>query len=71
MSLIDNHAISHTCVQRPAPVSIWTRLAVWRSRRALAKLDARGLQDIGITAEQARREAENGLWDVPPSWTRR
>lgn len=45
-----------------------TRLAVWRSRRALAELDAHALEDIGISAHDAQREAELGPWDVPVTW---
>ena len=44
------------------------RLAVWRSRRALARLDARALEDIGVTAAQAQAEACLTIWDVPANW---
>ncbi len=47
---------------------VMTHLAVWRSRRNLAQLDARALEDIGISADEAKREAQLGLWDVPPNW---
>lgn len=53
---------------RPAPLRIRTRLAVWRSRRDLAKLDGRALEDIGVTHQEARREAQLAAWDVPPNW---
>jgi len=33
-----------------------------RQRRALARLDTRLLRDIGISAEQARREAAKPFW---------
>ena len=33
-----------------------------RSRRALAKLDDRLLDDIGLTREQAKREAMKSCW---------
>jgi uncharacterized protein YjiS (DUF1127 family) len=33
-----------------------------RQRRALAELDDRLLRDIGVTFEQARREAAKPLW---------
>lgn len=46
------------------------RLALWRSRRALAKLDPRLLDDIGVTAEEARREARLAIWDAPEYWTK-
>ncbi|MEP0962490.1 MAG: DUF1127 domain-containing protein [Roseobacter sp.] len=50
-------------------ISLKTRLTLWRSRRALSKLDARQLDDIGITAEAAKKEARLALWDVPVNWT--
>jgi len=43
-------------------------LALWRQRRALAKMDARQLADIGVTRDQARAEAARPLWDVPSHW---
>ncbi|WP_136636561.1 DUF1127 domain-containing protein [Pseudooceanicola onchidii] len=43
-------------------------LALSRSRQALADLDARALEDIGVTASEARREAARPVWDVPTSW---
>ncbi len=57
-------------VSRPRPVlkALVTRLALWRSRRDLARLDARALDDIGITPEAAEREARLGIWDVPQTW---
>lgn len=48
--------------------SLSTRLALWKSRRDLAKLDDRQLADIGITPDAAQREAKLGLWDVPHTW---
>ncbi|MBY6047970.1 DUF1127 domain-containing protein [Vannielia litorea] len=43
-------------------------LALRRQRRALARLDAELLKDIGITPDEARTEAARRLWDVPPGW---
>ena len=43
-------------------------LALARSRQALADLGARALADIGLTAEQARREVARPAWDVPTNW---
>jgi|LULL01.1.fsa_nt_gb uncharacterized protein YjiS (DUF1127 family) len=43
-------------------------LALSRSRQALADLDARALEDIGIDATQAKREATRPVWDVPCNW---
>ncbi|HCW84740.1 MAG TPA: hypothetical protein DHC76_12125 [Rhodobacteraceae bacterium] len=39
-----------------------------RSRRALAKLDAHLLADIGITAKQAQEEAQLSTWNAPSFW---
>ncbi|MBB05522.1 DUF1127 domain-containing protein [Pseudooceanicola sp.] len=43
-------------------------LALGRSRQALADLDDRALEDIGVTEAQARREAARPVWDVPSNW---
>ena len=43
-------------------------LALSRSRQALAGLDARALEDIGVTEADARREAVRPVWDVPSNW---
>ena len=69
MALIDFNTTAHraTAPARPA-FSLFTALAVWRSRRALARLDAARLEDIGITRERAKREAEKPVWDVPATW---
>ncbi len=40
-------------------------LAVYRQRRALSRLDAHALDDLGITADQAKREARRPFWDIP------
>ena len=39
-----------------------------RSRRALRKLGAQQLADIGISKAQATEEARKPLWDVPDHW---
>ncbi|WP_299598769.1 hypothetical protein [uncultured Tateyamaria sp.] len=43
-------------------------LDVWKSRRALARLDAQRLDDIGINSERATRESAKPIWDVPATW---
>ncbi|WP_415403739.1 DUF1127 domain-containing protein [Tateyamaria sp. SN3-11] len=48
--------------------SLWTMIAVWRSRRALAHLDARALDDIGVNRDRAAAEAAKPIWDVPSTW---
>jgi uncharacterized protein YjiS (DUF1127 family) len=44
--------------------------AVWRQRLALSELDPDLLNDIGVTAAEARREAAKPVWDVPSRWLR-
>ncbi|WP_295312819.1 DUF1127 domain-containing protein [Roseobacter sp.] len=66
MSLIDT-------MTRPARhartrTSLRTRLDLWRSRRALARLDAAALHDIGVSQRAAKKEARLTVWDVPESW---
>jgi len=39
------------------------RFAKHRSRRALARLDGRLLDDVGITEKQRQRELSRGFWD--------
>ena len=43
-------------------------LSLHRQRRALSKLDAGQLADLGLTESPARAEAARAAWDVPPSW---
>lgn len=46
-----------------------TRLrAIGRSRQHLAQLDDRLLNDIGLTREDAAREAARRSWDAPRHW---
>ena len=42
--------------------------AIWRERRALARLDADGLHDIGRSAREAGIEARRPVWDAPDRW---
>ncbi|MEM9436275.1 MAG: DUF1127 domain-containing protein [Pseudomonadota bacterium] len=43
-------------------------LALARSRRELAKLDARQLADIGVDRRDALEEATRSFWDAPAHW---
>lgn len=45
-------------------------LGLRRERRALGRLDAHLLADIGLSPDAARIEAERPLWDVPAHWQR-
>ena len=42
--------------------------ALYRQRRALARLDADALADIGVSADAAKAEAARPVWDVPTGW---
>ena len=54
--------------RRPARASFWQRLVGWsrvaRERRRLLELDEHILRDIGLTPEEARREATRPFWDL-------
>jgi uncharacterized protein YjiS (DUF1127 family) len=43
-------------------------VAVWRQRRALSELPDHLREDVGLSAEEIRREANRPLWDVPRHW---
>ncbi|MDW4550299.1 DUF1127 domain-containing protein [Defluviimonas sp. D31] len=45
-------------------------LEVRRQRQALADLNDYLLKDIGVSADEARREAGRPAWDVPNYWRR-
>ena len=42
--------------------------ALYRQRRALARLDAQALADIGLSQSDAQSEAKRPIWDVPSNW---
>ncbi len=52
---------------RPARPSLWQRVLTWRQvtreRRRLLELDDRTLADIGLTRDEAHREAARPFWD--------
>lgn len=51
-----------------ARLSLRGAIALWRSRRALAGLSDAQLQDVGLSRQDARAEAERPVWDAPESW---
>ncbi len=59
---------------RPATTArklpLGSMIALYRSRRALAALDADALADVGLTAAEARIEARRPFWDLPGAWRR-
>ncbi|MGY6548737.1 MAG: DUF1127 domain-containing protein [Roseinatronobacter sp.] len=50
------------------PVRLMKVLGLARSRRRLAALEDHLLRDIGLTREEAAREAARRLWDAPGHW---
>ncbi|WP_298907810.1 DUF1127 domain-containing protein [uncultured Aliiroseovarius sp.] len=64
-----------TCTNAPAAKRSFSLLA-WvatviqtrRERVALSQLDAHRLNDLGLTADEAQREASRPIWDVPSHW---
>ncbi|WP_037916710.1 DUF1127 domain-containing protein [Sulfitobacter sp. 20_GPM-1509m] len=69
MTMIDAIARStlFTATKQTGPTRA-SLLGLWRSRRALAQLDAAALDDIGVTAQEAHAEATRPVWDVPANW---
>ncbi|MFT6022826.1 MAG: hypothetical protein ACI9PY_000937 [Ascidiaceihabitans sp.] len=69
MALIENTTFAN-CAPSGARSSISLRhiFSVWRSRRALAALDANALRDIGVSYKEAQTEANRVAWDVPQNW---
>ena len=56
--------------QRPTLKLLDVLTSLYRQRVSLGKLEPHMLDDIGITCDMARREAERPVWDVPQSWRR-
>lgn len=76
-SALFNRLVSSNHRVRPASglperTGIFARIAhshgMWVQRRQLAVLSAAQLHDIGLTAEQARHEADRPIWNVPGYW---
>lgn len=68
------HSLRYSLASRPLRVSLLCRLqtaiALHRQRRALARLDAAALADIGLTRAEALSEAQRPFWDAPDHWHR-
>ena len=65
-----------TCTNTPTVKTSFSPIAwlvhAWethRERRALARLDAARLEDIGLNYRDAQHEANRPVWDVPAHWT--
>jgi uncharacterized protein YjiS (DUF1127 family) len=52
----------------PLMATIWTWFRITRERRALHKLDAHLLRDIGLSRDAADIEADRMFWDAPNHW---
>ncbi|MBW4707524.1 hypothetical protein KX928_06975 [Roseobacter sp. YSTF-M11] len=68
MALIDHFTLSWPKTPGTRFVGFGALLKLWRSRKALAKLDKHQLDDIAVTPEAAEREAHKPVWDVPNTW---
>lgn len=71
MAYLSQH--TKTCDARPARrTGLFTplarRLEQHRTRRALRRLDARLLADIGLSETEAAHEARRRIWDAPDHW---
>lgn len=64
--------LTHSRLYQATRRSILRRLDLahraWLSRRALDRLSDDALADIGITRDEASREASRPIWDVPSNW---
>ncbi|WP_170753211.1 DUF1127 domain-containing protein [Ruegeria lacuscaerulensis] len=65
-------ALHHPCPPRRrfGLKTLLDAVSLYRQRGTLARLDARALEDIGITREQAEAEASRKIWDAPEFWQR-
>jgi len=57
--------------QRPSAVKMIAHMfAAQNQRRALRNLDSAALNDLGLSYEDAKAEANRPFWDVPANWRR-
>ncbi|MFK7882380.1 DUF1127 domain-containing protein [Roseobacter sp.] len=68
MALIDHFQQTQHCAAQKPRRGLKALVTLWRTRRALAQLDDRALEDIGVTRHAADLEAKRSIWDVPQSW---
>jgi len=61
---------SCTPAHRRAALRLSDFFALARQRRALARLDAEQLNDLGLSRQDAMDEAQRPVWDVPNHWVR-
>ncbi|MCV6586020.1 MAG: DUF1127 domain-containing protein [Marinibacterium sp.] len=53
---------------RKKHASLAELFALWRQRQHLRRLDDDALADIGLTRQDAEREAARPVWDAPERW---
>ena len=52
----------------PRRAGLMGYMDLYRQRRALAKMDAAQLDDLGLTRSEAQAEAARPFWDAPSHW---
>jgi uncharacterized protein YjiS (DUF1127 family) len=71
--------MNHALLSRPSNISqrsvgilprIGQILSLRQQRRSLAQLGPEALNDIGLTPEEAQREAKRPFWDAPTTGRR-
>lgn len=69
---ISSKSLARPCAPARRPNSLLNWFfgieAIWRSRQSLAHLEPHLLEDIGVSAEAAAKEARQPLWNVPSHW---
>ncbi len=67
----DHGSISGRARRKPGFLArLVTLQAIRKERQTLSDLDPKLLKDIGITPEQAEKEAKRVIWDAPERWLR-
>ena len=71
MTMISTNTTCAAISSKTRP-TLWQRLVQFRALRQqrlhLARLDAHQLDDLGISATQAKTESARPVWDVPQNW---
>ncbi len=70
MTMTNTYCATPICRPRATGIvgRILQALALRRQRAALARLDEAALKDIGLSRDEAQREARRKAWDVPANW---
>ena len=63
-----NRLALYSPLARRARTGLAAYLDLARQRRALSSLDAARLDDLGLSPDAARAEADRPVWDVPDHW---